>query len=122
MTKALWTGCLSLLLLAGLTASKAMADSTSQPAAKSHGDGGPFSKLDQTADQKAQVKAILEQAHKDAQAATDKADKAKIRQAAFEKIKTTVLTADQQKKLTELRAQCKERHKNNAGTTTAPTT
>jgi Spy/CpxP family protein refolding chaperone len=79
-------------------------------------------KLGLTDDQKAQIKAIMQQAHKDAQAATDKADKAKIRQAAFEKIKTTVLTADQQKKLTELRAQCKEHRKNNAGTTTAPTT
>src|SRR5664280_2191373 len=99
MAKALLTSCLSLLLLAGLTASQAMAQATSQPAAKAHAGAGPFSQLDLTADQKAQIKTILEQAHKDAQAATDKADKTKIRKAAFEKIKTSVLTGDQVKKL-----------------------
>ena len=99
MTKALLTGCLSLLLLVGLTAGKALAAPTDKPAAKSHEGGGPFKGLDLTADQKAQVKAIMEQAHKDAKAATDKADKAKIMKAAFEKIKTSVLTADQVKKL-----------------------
>lgn len=105
MTKALLTGCVSLLLLAGLTASKAMAQEATKPAVKAHGGGeGPLSKLDLTADQKAQVKAILEQMHKDVQAATDKADKAKIRKAAFEKIKTSVLTADQVKKLQAIRA------------------
>jgi Spy/CpxP family protein refolding chaperone len=103
MTKALLTGCVSLLLLAGLTASKAMAQATSQPGARAHGGQGPLSKLDLTADQKAQVKAILEQMHKDVQAATDKADKAKIRKAAFEKIKTSILTADQLKKLAAMK-------------------
>ena len=104
MAKVLLTGCLSLLLLAGLTAGKAMAQETSKPAAKAHAGTGPFAKLDLTADQKTQIKTILEQAHKDAQAATDKADKAKIRKAAFEKIKTSVLTADQVKKLEAMRA------------------
>jgi Spy/CpxP family protein refolding chaperone len=80
-----------------------MAQATSQPAAKSHGQGGPFSKLDLTADQKAQIKAIFEQAKKDAQTATDKADKAKIMKAAMEKIKTTVLTADQIKQLATIK-------------------
>jgi Spy/CpxP family protein refolding chaperone len=104
MAKVLLTGCLSLLWLAGLTASQALAQATSKPAAKAHAGAGPFSKLDLTADQKAQIKSILEQAKKDAQAATDRADKAKIRKAAFEKIKTSVLTADQVKKLEAMKA------------------
>ena len=100
MTRALLTVSISLLLVIGLTAGLAQAQATSQPAAKAHqGHDGPFASLNLTADQKTQIKAILEQAHKDAKAVTDKADKAKIRKAAFDKIKTTVLTPDQVKQL-----------------------
>ena len=118
MTRALLTVSISLLLVIGLTAGLAQAQATSQPAAKAHqGHDGPFAGLNLTADQKTQIKAILEQAHKDAKAVTDKADKAKIRKAAFDKIKTTVLTPDQVKKLAEIMAERKAHHK---GSTSQP--
>jgi Spy/CpxP family protein refolding chaperone len=63
------------------------------------GREGVFQSLNLSPDQKAQVKAIMDQARTDAQNATDRQAKHQILQAAFEKIKTTVLTADQVKQL-----------------------
>jgi Spy/CpxP family protein refolding chaperone len=61
-----------------------------------------FRRLDLTADQKAQVKAILQQARTAAQSATDPQAKHQIHQAAFQKIKDTVLTDQQRTKLAQI--------------------
>ncbi len=53
--------------------------------------------LNLTADQKTQIKTIMDQARTDAKNATDPQAEHQVFQAAFEKIKTTVLTADQVK-------------------------
>lgn len=60
-----------------------------------------------TDDQKTKVKDILKTAHADAIKATDKAAKQAVWKAAFEKIKTDVLTADQRTKLQALKAKHK---------------
>jgi Spy/CpxP family protein refolding chaperone len=54
-----------------------------------------------TQEQKDQIKTILTKARADAKAALDKARE--IRKAAFEEIKTKVLTSDQRQKLTDLK-------------------
>jgi Spy/CpxP family protein refolding chaperone len=64
-----------------------------------HGPGGMFQSLNLTADQKTQVKAIMDQARTDAQNAADPQAKHQVFATAFEKVKTTVLTADQVKQL-----------------------
>jgi Spy/CpxP family protein refolding chaperone len=79
--------------------------------------------LNLTADQMTQVKAIMTQARTDAQNATDPQARHQIFQAAFSKIKTTVLTADQVKQLEAQKAahgggQCGKAGKN--APTTAP--
>ena len=58
-------------------------------------------RLGLTADQKTQAQAILKAAHEEAEKAPDREAKAKIFHDAMEKIKTTVLTPDQQKKMGE---------------------
>ena len=110
MTRTIFAVGISAVLLAGLAAGNAMAQATSQPASqptsRPHGQmRAIFQQLDLTADQKAQIKAIMQQARTDAQAATDQQAKRKIHQAAREKIRTTVLTADQRTKLAQLVAE-----------------
>jgi nitrate/nitrite-specific signal transduction histidine kinase len=67
-----------------------------------HRGGRLAAALELTADQKTQIKTIIQAAHKDAQNAAGQLDKLKIWKDAFQKITTTVLTADQEKKLVEL--------------------
>ncbi len=136
MTRASLISCVALLLLVGLTVSMAapadnaapagQTPATSQPAAKAHhghGGGGLWAQLNLTADQKAQIKSIMQQAHKDAKEATSKADKARIHKLAWEKIRTSVLTADQRKKLAELQAARKGQHRaHHKNSTSQPTT
>jgi Spy/CpxP family protein refolding chaperone len=78
-------------------------------------------KLNLTPDQRAKVKEILKAAHEQVAAAPDRAAKMKIRRDAFEKIKTTVLTDVQRKKLAERREKCKE-HRRAPETPKAPDT
>jgi periplasmic protein CpxP/Spy len=102
MTRTILMGLLAAAMVAGLTAGKAMAaGDADKPAAGRHAGQGPFAKLNLTDDQKARIKEVLQQARKDAQAATDRAEKRKIVEAAREKIRTTVLTEDQRKQLGE---------------------
>lgn len=104
MTRMILTGLLALVLIAGLTVGKAMAaGSDSKPAVEKRAEQGPFAKLSLTDDQKAKAKEIMQQARKDAQVATDKAEKRKIMQAAREKIRDTVLTDAQREQLLEMR-------------------
>lgn len=101
-------GLLAVALVAGLTASKAMAaGGRDKPAVEKRAGQGPFAKLNLTDDQKAKIKEIMQQARKDAQAATDPAEKRKIHQAALEKVRDTVLTEEQRKQAKE---QFAERH------------
>jgi Spy/CpxP family protein refolding chaperone len=79
-------------------------------------------KLGLTDEQKAQIKTIMQQARKDAQAAPDKAAKVKVMQAAREKIRTTVLTEEQRKKAEEMRARFKEHRKGAAASEPKATT
>ena len=82
-----------------------------------------MAQLNLTADQKVQIKSIMQQAHKDAKEATSKADKARIHKLAWEKIRTSVLTADQRKKLAELQAARKGQHRgHHKNSTSQPTT
>jgi Spy/CpxP family protein refolding chaperone len=60
--------------------------------------------LNLTADQKTQARDIFKQARLDAQQAPDKAAKQQIWKAAFEKVKTQVLTDQQRKQLEEMKA------------------
>ncbi len=69
-------------------------------AMRGQGNGdGPFANLNLTPAQKAQIKSILTTARANAKAATGAAAKNAIEKAAFEQIKTTVLTAAQQAQL-----------------------
>jgi Spy/CpxP family protein refolding chaperone len=77
-----------------------------------HGPRGMFQSLNLTAEQKTQVKAIMDQARTDAQNAPDRQAKHEVFRAAFEKIKTTVLTADQVKQLEAGKA---ARHRSGCG-------
>jgi Spy/CpxP family protein refolding chaperone len=63
--------------------------------------------LNLTVDQKAQIKTILQAAHQQAKNTAGHLDKLKIWKDAFQKIVTTVLTPDQQKKLAELLGKAK---------------
>lgn len=76
----------------------------SQPAAGHGRMAGVLDKLNLTDDQKAQVKAIMTQAKADAKQATDKAAKKEIHKAAWEKVRTTVLTDAQRKQLEQMKA------------------
>jgi Spy/CpxP family protein refolding chaperone len=66
------------------------------------GHGGLFAKLNLTQDQKNQIKTILTKAHAQAKAATDPAAKKAIWKAAFEEIKTKVLTDAQRAELEKI--------------------
>ncbi len=86
---------------------------------------GLVKQLNLTDDQKAQIKQILQQAKQDAQAATDKSAKKQIMQDAFKKIRDTVLTDEQRKKLQELIANFKKDHpghNGNGGAASQPVT
>lgn len=87
-----------------------------------HGPGVIFQSLNLSADQKAQVKAIMHQARADAQNATDRRAKRQVFQAALEKIKTTVLTADQVRQLEARKAARLGRGCGRAGTGAAAAT
>lgn len=63
---------------------------------------GPFEQLDLTPEQRQQVEKIMQDARDEAQKAPDEAARAKIMKDATEKIRTTVLTDEQRKKLAEL--------------------
>jgi Spy/CpxP family protein refolding chaperone len=76
-------------------------------------------KLDLTAQQKAEVKAILKAAHEKAQNATDPAAKRQIFKDAMKKIIRTVLTDAQREKLKELRKGQNRHHGANAAPGTA---
>ena len=67
-------------------------------------------KLGLTDDQKAAAKAIMTQARADAKNATDPAAKKAVFKAAFEKIKTTVLTDAQRDQLAKMKEQWKANH------------
>lgn len=91
-----------------------------------HGPDGVFQSLNLTPDQKTQVKSIMDRARADAQNATDPQAKHQVFQAAFEKIKTTVLTADQVKQLEAAKAgrhggQCGKAGKNAPATVPSKT-
>ncbi len=75
---------------------------TTEPSKCARHPGRMFKALNLTADQKAEVKAILQQARADAKNAADPQAKRQIRQAAFVKIKDTVLTDQQRAKLQQM--------------------
>ena len=81
-------------------------------------------KLGLTAEQKASIKKILMAAHEKAQGETDKKAKLAIFKEAFAKIKTDVLTTEQQQKFEELKpeleAKLKELRKERGDKTTTP--
>ena len=68
------------------------------------GPGEMFAGLNLTDEQKAQVKEILDAAHEKAKAADTPEAKRDIMKAAHEKIRNTVLTEEQRKKMDEKRA------------------
>ncbi len=84
-----------------------------------HGPDGIFQSLDLTPDQEARFKTIVDQARTDARNATDPRARRQIFLAAFEKIMTTVLTADQVKQLQASKA---ARHAGPCGKADAPAT
>ncbi len=92
------TGLLA-VTLAGTTFAQAPTATAPSPQARRH---AVLKALDLTADQKAQVKAILQQARTEAQSATDMQARHLIRQAAFQKIRETVLTDQQRTKMAQL--------------------
>jgi Spy/CpxP family protein refolding chaperone len=61
-------------------------------------------KLGLTDEQRTQIQAILKDAREHARTAADRAAKMQIMKAAFEKIKTTVLTDEQRQKLDQFKA------------------
>ena len=75
-----------------------------------------FWSLNLTADQKVQVKAIMDQARADAKNASDPQARHEVFRTAVDKVKTTVLTADQ---LKQLQARCAN-HKHCQGAATQP--
>lgn len=95
-------------IVIGLLSAAGFSQATSQPAGPRGQRGhelGKFmgKKLNLTDQQKAQIKAILQQAHQDAQQAKDVQAKKAIYQAAAQKIKTDVLTDAQRQQLQEIR-------------------
>jgi hypothetical protein len=75
------------------------AESTSQPALKQVKKEDPYKGLDLTREQKKQIKSIHLQAKTDADKAVTVEEKGKIRKAADEKIRQTVLTEKQREQL-----------------------
>ncbi len=100
------------------------ADKPANAPAKDHPRAARMGKLGKelslTDEQKAKVKEIMKQARAEAKNAADKAEKAKIMKAAFEKIKTDVLTEDQRAKLGEIKDKVKERRGAGHGKGKAP--
>lgn len=76
---------------------------------KAQARGQAMQALHLTADQKAQAKAIFQQARADAQNAADPQAKQQVRQAAFQKLKDTVLTDAQRQQLAQMRAKHEQR-------------
>jgi hypothetical protein len=87
------------LVVAGNVFAKSCTDT--QPAPKAHKVEKSLKSLHLTDKQNAEVKTILDQAKKDAGKAKDKEAKAQINKAAYDKIRTTVLTEQQRKQLDE---------------------
>jgi Spy/CpxP family protein refolding chaperone len=107
------TGVAAMALAAGIILAAEVGGTTppTTPPAKAAGvghpgpDGGLWAeKLGLTPDQRGQIAAIMKDAREQAKAAADPAAKKAAFTAAFEKVKTTVLTENQRKKIEELRA------------------
>lgn len=90
------------LAAAGNVFAKSSTDT--QPAPKVHKVEKSLKSLHLTDKQNAEVKTILDQAKKDAGKAKDKEAKTQINKAAYDKIRTTVLTEQQRKQLDEQQA------------------
>lgn len=75
-----------------------------------HGRMGVLGQLNLTADQKAQVKTIFQQARTDAANATDPQAKKDIHKQAWQKVRTEVLTDAQRQQLDQMKAQWKAKH------------
>jgi Spy/CpxP family protein refolding chaperone len=114
MKKMLTVLMAGVICLAGASSALAAksAGATSRPG-KGHMACHRGKMLNLTADQEAQIKAIVTQARADAKAATDKQAKLAVWKAAREKIRTTVLTDAQRQQIDQWKA---SHHK----TTTAP--
>lgn len=82
----------------------AKASTDTQPAPKVHKIDKSLKALHLTEKQTAEVKTIQDQAKKDLAKAKTKQEKAEIHKAAYDKIRTTVLTETQRKQFDELQA------------------
>jgi hypothetical protein len=116
----------TLLAMIGLVGVMALASGTALAAGDANSNGpehrhhfkhrlGNIAKdLDLTAQQKAEIKTILKAAHQEVKGAKGFLGKIKIYIAAYDKIKTTVLTDAQRAKFAEMKAKWQAKHHNAA--------